>query len=216
MATMSKFKVPYLEERKARALRVIAYLEKLFPHAKIGLRYNNPVQLLVAVMLSAQCTDKKVNEVTKKLFTRYKTARDFARADVRTFEQEIYQTGFYHAKARHIISACTKLVDDFNGVVPRSMTDLLLLDGVGRKTANVVLSNAYGINEGIAVDTHVRRLALKLKFTRNADPDKIEKDLKRIVPKQYWNVITYLLIEYGRAHCSARHKKCACALYEII
>ncbi len=179
------------------------------------LRYSNPMQLLVAVMLSAQCTDKKVNEVTEDIFKKYITAQDFARAHIKTFEKEIYQTGFYHTKARHVIGACRMIVEKYGGKVPKTMEAMTSLPGVGRKTANVVLSNAYSIHEGIAVDTHVKRIAYKLGLTKETDPEKIERDLCALIPKRYWNIITYLFIEYGRGYCPARHKNCTCELYMI-
>src|SRR3990170_5706877 len=168
------------KKRKKRALEVVRKLKKLFPQVKIALRYGNNIQLLVAVILSAQCTDKKVNEVTEKLFKKYKTVDDFARANPKKFEQEIRSTGFYRAKARNIITAAKMIKKDFSGKVPRTMEDILKLPGVARKTANVVLGNAYGVVEGIAVDTHVRRLSQRLGFSNHEDPVKIEQDLMQL------------------------------------
>ena len=199
------------EKRKTKVLEVVRKLKKLFPKAKISLRCGNNIQLLVVVILSAQCTDKKVNEVTEKLFKKYKTVDDFARANPKKFEQEIRSTGFYRAKARNIITAAKMIKKDFSGKGPRTMEDILKLPGVARKTANVVLGNAYGVVEGIAVDTHVRRLSKKLGFTNNDDPVKIERDLMRLLPKKEWFDFTYCLIEYGRQYCPARphdHSKC--------
>lgn len=205
-----------LDEKKRRARKVVAYLAKRDPRPKIALRYGNPIQLLVAVILSAQCTDKKVNEVTAPLFKKYKTAADFARANPQTFEQEIRQTGFYHAKARNIITACRQIVELFGGRLPRTMQDILTLRGVARKTANVVLGNAYGVVEGIAVDTHMIRLNQRLGFTRESDPIKIERDLMALIPKKDWFRYTYLIINYARSTCPARHKSgCECEIYKI-
>lgn len=183
-------------------------LEKHNPKAAIALNYGNPIQLLVAVMLSAQCTDKKVNEVTAELFKKYKTVDDFAKADLRTFEQEIKPTGFYKAKAKNIIAAAKMIREKFAGRLPHTIEQMTKLPGVGRKTANIVLGNAFGIVEGIAVDTHVRRLARHFGWTKENDPDKIEQDLMRLWPKKYWLKGTYLLQHYGRTICTAR--KCRC------
>ena len=172
------------------------------------LRYQNNIQLLVAVMLSAQCTDKKVNEVTISLFKKYKTARDFASARQKTLEREIYQTGFYRAKARHIIAACKKIETEFGGRLPRAMAEILTLPGVARKTANVVLGNAYSVVDGIAIDTHMIRLSQRLGLTKQTDPVKIEKDLMMLFPKKQWFPLTYRLINHGRAVCTAQKRKC--------
>jgi len=204
-----------LEEKRARARRVISFLRKRDPQPKIALRYGNPVQLLVAVILSAQCTDKKVNEITGPLFRKYKTAWDFARARQLVLEREIHACGFFRAKARNIIAACRMIEKDFGGKVPRTMDEILQLPGVARKTANVVLGNAYGVVEGIAGDTHMIRLNRKLGFTRHTDPKKIERDLMRIIPRRDWFVYTHLVINYARAHCPARHKECDGTIYKI-
>lgn len=199
---------------KKRVLKIISILEKLFPNAKIALNYSNNWELLVAVELSAQCTDKKVNEVTEKLFKKYKTLKDYLKANSFEFEQDIKQTGFYHAKAKNILLAAKMINDKFNGVVPNNMNDLLQIPGVGRKTANVVLENAYGISVGIAVDTHVKRLSNVLGLSNETTPEKIEKDLMLVVPKKYWSKFTYLLIEYGRKYCTARkHNHNLCPLH---
>ncbi|MEM3041183.1 MAG: endonuclease III, partial [Nitrososphaerota archaeon] len=178
---------------KERVLEIIRLLEKEHPDAKIALKFSNPLELLVATMLSAQCTDQKVNEVTQSLFKKYRTAEDYAKADLKTFEQEIKQTGFYHNKAKNIKNACQMLVDKFNSEVPRTMEELMMLPGVARKTANIVLSNAYGIVQGIAVDTHVRRVSKRLGLTDKTDQNKIEKDLTEIVPREKWARFTDLL-----------------------
>jgi len=181
-----------------RARKILARLKKAYPNAKIVLNYENNIQLLVAVILSAQCTDKKVNEVTEKLFEKYKSVDDFARANLKVFEQEIRSTGFYHNKAKNIIGAAKIIRDKFSGVLPKTMQDMLELPGVARKTANVVLGNAYGVVEGIAVDTHVTRVSRHLGLTKEQNPDKIEQDLMKLFEKKDWFRITYLFIEYGR------------------
>lgn len=195
-------------QKQKRALQILQLLEKHNPKAGIALKYNNPIQLLVAVILSAQCTDKKVNEVTAKLFKKYKTVEDFANADLKTFEKEIKPTGFYKAKAKNIIAAAKMIRERFTGKLPRSIEEMTQLPGVGRKTANIVLGNAYGIVKGVAVDTHVRRLAQHFGWTKESDPVKIEQDLMRLWPKRYWLKGTYLLQHYGRTVCTAR--KCGC------
>ncbi|MCS7120788.1 MAG: endonuclease III [Nitrososphaerota archaeon] len=201
---------------RERVLKIIDRLEKEHPDAKIALRYSNPLELLVATMLSAQCTDERVNEVTRSLFKKYRTAEDYAKADLAALEEDIRPTGFYKNKARNLKKACQILVEKFNSEVPRTMEDLLTLPGVARKTANIVLSNAYGIIEGIAVDTHVRRLAERLGLTVNKDQDKIEKDLMEIVPREKWARFTDLLIFHGRRVCSARKPQCdKCVLIDL-
>lgn len=202
-------------KRKARA--VIRALRRRFPNAGIALKYENPWELMVAVQLSAQCTDKKVNEVTGKLFRKYRTLDDYVHADQRVFERDIHSTGFYRNKTKHILAAAKMVKEEFGGRLPRTMAELLRLPGVGRKTANVVLGNVYDVTDGIAVDTHVRRLSRRLGLTPHSDPDKIEADLMRIVPKKDWSTFTYLLIDYGRASCTAKrhdHGKCLLRKYE--
>lgn len=197
--------------KKERTIRILAELKRLFPSAKIMLRFSSPWELLVAVMLSAQCTDKQVNKVTSLLFKKYTTLEEYVTTDRKQFEKDIYTTGFYRMKAKHILETARIIQTKHKGVVPRTMKEMISLPGVGRKTANVVLGNAYGIVEGIAVDTHVRRIARVLKLTRHTDPDKIEQDLMKLIPKKEWLSFTYLLIEYGRAYCTARrhdHKSC--------
>lgn len=202
-------------EKQARAFKIIRFLKRKFPKTKIALKYRNNIQLLAAVILSAQCTDKKVNEVTSALFKKYKTAADFASADTKKFEKEIRSTGFYRNKAKNIINACKIIQSKFKGKLPRAMKEILTLPGVARKTANVVLGNAYGVVEGIAVDTHMIRINQKLGFSAHKNPEKIEKDLMRIIPKKEWFGYTYRIIDYGRAVCPARHKKCDCEIYKI-
>jgi endonuclease-3 len=202
--------------KKTRVLRVIELLEKEHADAKVALHHTKPLELLVATILSAQCTDERVNIVTKTLFKKYKTPEDYANADLKVLQNEIRSTGFYRNKAKNIKNSGRMLVEKFNSQVPRTMEEILQLPGVARKTANIVLSNAYGVVEGIAVDTHVRRLAQRLGLTENQNPDKIEKDLMQIVPKDKWVQITDLLIFHGRRICTARKPNCArCVLNEI-
>ncbi|MCS7151814.1 MAG: endonuclease III [Endomicrobia bacterium] len=188
--------------------KIINLLQKEYPDAKTALNFSNPLEILVATILSAQCTDERVNKVTKELFKKYKTVDDYANADIKKFEQEIKSTGFYKMKAKNIINAAKMIKEKFGGKVPDNMEDLLKLPGVARKTANVVLGNAYGKVEGIVVDTHVRRLSYRIGLTKNTDPTKIEQDLMKIVPKDKWFVFPYLLIEHGRKICTARKPLC--------
>ncbi len=205
-----------LTTRKKRAVKVIAALKKLFPRAKIALNYSNNWELLVAVILSAQCTDKKVNEVAARLFKKYRTIDDYVKADRDEFEQDIRSTGFYRNKAKNILKTAKIIKEKYNGTLPVTMEEMLTLPGVARKTANVALGNAYGVVEGIAVDTHVRRLSKLLGLTDHTDPDKIEQDLMQILPKKEWHDFTYRLIEYGRTYCSARpHRHERCPLNKI-
>lgn len=196
-------------ERTARASAILKTLAKLFPAAKIALKYSNNWELLVAVELSAQCTDKKVNEVTARLFKKYKKLDEYVRARPGEFEQDIRQTGFYRNKARNILAAAKMVEREYGGKVPDTMEELLKIPGVARKTANVVLGNAFGRVEGIAVDTHVRRFALKFDLTDSRDPKKIERDLMELLPKKEWFAWTYRIIEYGRQMCPARKHECA-------
>lgn len=199
-----------------RVLKIIDLLSQDYPNARTALNYNNPLGLLVATILSAQCTDKKVNEVTQALFQKYKTVRDYAEAPLEELQQDIRQTDFYRNKAKNIKSMAQLLLEEFDSQVPQTMAELVTLPGVQRKTANVVLSNAYGVIEGIAVDTHVRRLSQRLGLTQNKDPQKIEKDLMKIVPEVDWHRITDLLIWHGRAICKAQKPDCShCSLNEL-
>jgi len=205
----------YLEP-KARALKIIELLEKEHADAKIALHYLNPLELLVATILSAQATDEQINKITPSLFKKYKTAEDFANADLKELELSIKSSGFYHNKAKNIKNCCKMLVEKYNGKVPKTMDEILELPGVARKTANIVLQNAYGVVEGIAVDTHVRRLAQRLGLSENDDPEKIEKDLMELVPRDKWTRITNLLIFHGRRVCTAKKPNCAgCVLNKI-
>ncbi|HXV26542.1 MAG TPA: endonuclease III [Candidatus Paceibacterota bacterium] len=192
--------------QKRRAERILGILKNLFPDAGIVLNYRTPWELMVAVQLSAQCTDKKVNEVTEKLFTKYRNLDDYVNADAGEFQKDIYQTGFYKNKTKNILAAAKMVKKDFGGKLPRSMEEMLKIPGVARKTANVVLGNAFGVVEGIAVDTHVLRLSRQLGLTVHEDPVKVERDLMALFPEQEWLRLTYRLIEYGRKYSPA-HKK---------
>ncbi len=200
------------ETAAAKARRVAALLEALrrtYPDAHCELNYSNPLELLVATILSAQCTDRRVNQVTADLFRRYRTAADYANAPPGELEQAIKSTGFYRNKARSLQGCCRALVERHGGEVPRSLEALTQLPGVGRKTANVVLGNAFGLNEGLVVDTHVARLAQRLDLTRQRDPLKIEQDLMPLVPRELWTLFSHWLIWHGRRRCFARKPDCA-------
>ncbi|MCY3767499.1 MAG: endonuclease III [Gemmatimonadetes bacterium] len=202
-----------LDMRRIRTCEIIDKLKDIYPDAECSLTYENPLQLLIATMLSAQCTDERVNMVTPVLFERYPTAMDFADAPLDELEGLIRSTGFFRNKARNIQGCCQALVDNHGGQVPRSMDELVALDGVGRKTANVVLGNAFGIAEGVVVDTHVRRISNRLGLTWRQDPVKIEQDLIGLVPKKEWVDLPHLFIHHGRAICSARAPDCdACGV----
>jgi len=188
--------------------RILPLLKKEYPNAKVALNFTSPLEILVATVLSAQCTDERVNMVTKSLFQKYRKPEDYANANLKTFEKEIRSTGFYHNKAKNIISAAKKIVKDFGGKLPDSMDKLLQLPGVARKTANIVLFNGFGKVEGIAVDTHVRRLSQRLALTKNNDPDKIEQDLMKQLDRREWGKFSYLLIDHGRNVCDAKKPKC--------
>ncbi len=195
--------------RAARVQTIIAGLQKAYPDAHCELSFSNPLELLVATILSAQCTDKRVNLVTAELFKKYRGAADFAKADLTELEQAVKSTGFYRNKAKNILACCRKLVVRHGGAVPRTMDELTQLDGVGRKTANVVLGNAYGINVGVVVDTHVGRLSARLGLTAQTDPVKIEQDLMKLVPQKQWALFSHWLIWHGRRRCMARKPDCA-------
>jgi len=201
---------------KQRATEIIERLEEEYPDAKIVLNYSNTLELLVAVILSAQCTDKKVNEVTAGLFKKYREVSDYANVPLGELERDIRPTGFYRNKAKNIKGAANMIIERFGGEVPSTMEDLILLPGVARKTANIVLGNAFGVVEGIAVDTHVKRLSNRLGLSENSGPEKIERDLMEAVPRDKWFRFTYLLIEHGRAVCDAKKPKCdSCLLNDI-
>lgn len=193
-----------LANRKKRAQVIVKKLKELFPNAKIILNYSNNWELLVAVELSAQCTDKMVNTVTAKLFKKYKKLEDYVAASSQEFEQDIRSTGFYKNKTKNILAASKLIKEKYSGQIPRTMSEILTIPGVARKTANVVLGNAYGVVEGIAVDTHVRRLSQKFGLTDENDPVKIEKNLMEILPKKEWFDFTYRMIEYGRHYSPSR------------
>jgi len=191
-----------------QVLAIIAELRRLYPKAKCSLNYSNPLELLVATQLSAQCTDERVNIVTQQLFKKYRTVEDYATASQEELEQDIRSTGFYRNKARNIRAAAQRIIAEYGGEVPRTMAGMLSLAGVARKTANVVLGNAFGIVEGFVVDTHIGRLSRRFGWTKNEDPVKVEKDLMRIIPQQEWFDLTHLLIFHGRAVCYSRNPQC--------
>jgi endonuclease-3 len=205
----------YLEP-KERAAQIMQLLEKIHPDARIALNFSNPLELLVATILSAQCTDERVNIVTQSLFKKYTKPEDYANADLGELEQDIRSTGFYHNKAKNIQKASQMIIEKFNRQVPKSMEEMLELPGVARKTANVVLYGAYGIVAGIAVDTHVRRLAQRLGLSESDDPVKIEQDLMKLVPQQKWMHMADLLVFHGRRVCTAKKPNCSgCILNKI-
>jgi len=200
-------------ERKARVAEILALLAKMYPDAVCALHHSNPWELLVATILSAQCTDKRVNEVTPGLFAKYPTPRDFAAVAPEVLAQDIRSTGFFNNKAKSIVGAAKRVVSEFGGQVPRTMEELLTIPGAARKTANVVLGTAYNIASGIVVDTHVQRISARLDFTKETDPVKIEQDLIKIIPQDQWIVFAHRMILHGRSLCVARHPKCAeCAI----
>jgi endonuclease-3 len=199
-----------------RLQRIFAALDALFPHAKCALHHKNTFELLVATILSAQCTDERVNKVTPELFRKYPTPKDFVGLPQETLESEIRSTGFFRNKAKSIIGAATRIVNDFKGKVPRTMDELLTLPGVARKTANVVLGTGYGIASGVVVDTHVFRIATRLKLTQQTTPEKVEQDLMKLVPQERWISFSNQLISFGRTICYARNPRCAeCPLVAI-
>ncbi len=203
------------EPKYKRAPLILNLLKKAYPDSGTSLDYKNPLQLLISTMLSAQCTDKRVNSITPALFKKYKTAEDFANARQPELETLIHSTGFYRSKAKNIIGACKKIEKEFGGKVPMDMPSLISLPGVGRKTANIVLSN-YGVIEGIAVDTHVRRLSKLLGLTKSKNPQIIERDLMSVFPKKEWGRINGLLVWHGRKICIARRPKCKeCTLNKL-
>ena len=194
---------------RERVKRLIAVWPKVYPNAHTELNFKNPLELLIATILSAQCTDKRVNMVTPALFKKYRSAKDYASAPQAELENAIKSTGFFRNKTKSIRAATSTIASKFNGKVPDSMEELRELPGVGRKTANVVLGNAFGINEGVVVDTHVIRLSQRLGLTKHKDPEKIEQDLMKLVPREYWAVWSHWLIWHGRRRCFARKPDCA-------
>jgi endonuclease-3 len=205
-----------MKSAKNRIDEIIKQLKAAYPQSKTALQFKTPLQILVATILSAQCTDEQVNKVTPALFKKYKTASDFAHADPGTFENEIRSTGFFKNKTKSIINAAKKIVDDFGGEVPDRMEDLITLQGVARKTANIVLSSGFHRSEGIAVDTHVKRLSQRLGLSKEKNPDKIEKDLMNLIPKEEWIDFNYMLVNHGRNTCQARKPDCpSCVLNSL-
>ena len=205
-----------LSAKTARAREIVVALRRAYPDAHCELVYASPFELLIATILSAQCTDKQVNLVTRDLFQKYRAPRDFAEADLGQIEQDIRRIGLYRNKAKNIQACCRTLVADHGGTVPRTMAELVRLSGVGRKTANVVLGNAFGLNHGVVVDTHVARLAERLGLTRQTAPEKIETDLRQLVPVEQWTMLSHWLIWHGRRRCSARAPDCpACEIRSL-
>jgi endonuclease III len=191
-----------------RAPEIIKILTKAYPGAKVALRFSNPLEMLVATILSAQCTDERVNQVTESLFSKYRTPQDYLKVPESELAADIKPTGFFNQKTRSIRGACRRIVEAYEGQVPDTMEDLVTLPGVARKTGNIVLGNGFGTVEGIAVDTHVRRVSQRLGFTEHEDTDKIEQDLMRLIPRKRWFGFTYVLIDHGRAICVARTPRC--------
>jgi len=191
-----------------RAPEIITRLSKAHPDAHVALHFTNPLECLVATILSAQCTDERVNMVTASLFTKYRTAEDYLKVPVEELAADIKPTGFFNQKTKSLRGACARIVDAYGGKVPNTMEDLITLPGVARKTANIVLGNSYGVVEGIAVDTHVRRVGERVGFTSEKDPDKIEQDLMRLIPRKRWFDFTYVIIDHGRGTCVARKPRC--------
>ncbi len=211
MPQKTKLKKAKIKVNKAEAAqrvkKILPVLEKMYPEAKTALNFKNPLQLLIATILSAQCTDVRVNIVTKDLFKKYKSAADWAKADIKQIESDIKSTGFYRNKAINIKNSCAEVIGRFDGKVPDTMDELVKLPGVGRKTANVVLGNAFG-TPAIACDTHVIRLSRRLGLSENSDPVKLEFDLAEIIPKKSWTLFSHLLILQGRSICKARKPDC--------
>jgi len=211
-------KICYLScmEIQEKALQILHRLKGEYPDSKTALNFNTPFELLVATILSAQTTDAHVNKVTEALFKKYRTIEDYAKTPLATLQKDISSVNFYKTKAKNIQGAARMIIEKFNSKVPKTMEELIILPGVARKTANIVLSQAFGINEGIAVDTHVKRVSSRLGLTRNEDPDKVERDLMAITPREEWGNLSNLLIFHGRKICQARRPKHReCVLYDI-
>ncbi len=205
-----------ITDNKKRASQIIKRLKKEYPDAHCALVHSNAFELLIATILSAQCTDVRVNIVTADLFRKYRQPEDYLKVAPEELEQDIRSTGFYRNKAKNIQGACERIVENFGGAIPQTMEEILTLNGVARKTANVVLGNAFGIASGVVVDTHVSRLSQRLALTTETTPEKIENDLAEIVPKKDWIIFPHLLIWHGRAVCQARKPKCAeCVLEDL-
>jgi endonuclease-3 len=209
MPAQPKAKPKTKAERASRVASILKVLDEMYPGATCALLHRNPWELLVATILSAQCTDKRVNEVTPGLFAKYPTPRDFAAVRPEVLADDIRSTGFFNNKAKSIVGAAKKVIDDFGGEVPRTLADLITVPGAARKTANVVLGTAYGIASGVVVDTHVQRVSRRLDLTKNEDPVKIEQDLIKIIPPERWILFSHQIILHGRALCVARKPKCA-------
>lgn len=197
-----------MKSARSRLPEIIRILRETYPDSRTALEFRTPLQILVATILSAQCTDKKVNEITPGLFAKYPDAAALAAADPAEFEEEIHATGFFRQKTKSILGSARRIAADFGGEVPDRMADLISLPGVARKTANIVLSAGFGIAQGIAVDTHVKRLAGRMGLSREKDPIKIERDLMKVVPREAWLDFNYLLVNHGRAVCPARKPRC--------
>jgi len=196
-------------DRKARVLKILDLLDEMYPGATCALHHNNPWELLVATILSAQCTDKRVNEVTPALFKKYPTLQDFANVSQAELANDVRSTGFFNNKSRSIIGAAKKILSDFGGKVPRTMDELLTVPGAARKTSNVVLGTAYGVAAGVVVDTHVQRVSKRLDLTKHVEPVRIEEDLMKTIPKEKWILFSHQIIHHGRALCVARKPRCA-------
>ena len=203
-------------ERKQRVRQILDGLDKLYPDVTCALNHRSPWELLVATILSAQCTDKRVNEVTPGLFAKYPTIRDFANVSQEELANDIRSTGFFNNKAKSVIGAAKKILSDFNGEVPRNIDDLLTVPGAARKTSNVVLGTAFGIPSGVVVDTHVHRVSRRLDLTKQNEPVKIEQDLMKIIPQERWILFSHQVIHHGRGLCVARKPKCAECLLDPI
>lgn len=205
-----------IADRKKRTAEIIKRLRNAYPDAHCALNHANAFELLIATILSAQCTDARVNIVTANLFRKYRGPADYLNVSQQELEQDIHSTGFFRNKAKNIQAACRRLIDEFNGEVPQTMDELLTLGGVARKTANVVLGNAFGIASGVVVDTHISRLSQRLGLTDNKTPEKIENDLADLVPKRHWVMFPHWMIFHGRQICDARKPKCGqCVLADI-
>jgi len=203
-------------DRQARVTEILRGLDKMYPDVTCALTHRNPWELLVATILSAQCTDKRVNEVTPGLFKKYPTPTDFAAVRPEVLAQDIRSTGFFNNKSKSIVGAAKRVTTEFGGEVPRTMDELLTVPGAARKTANVVLGTAYGIAAGVVVDTHVTRVSRRLDLTKQSDPVKIERDLQKIIPEKKWILFSHQIIHHGRALCVARNPKCVACLIEPI
>lgn len=205
-----------ISDKKQRTAEIIQRLKKEYPDAHCALNHTNAFELLVATILSAQCTDERVNIVTETLFRKYRAPQDYLEVLQEELEQDIHSTGFFRNKAKNIRGACEKIIEQFDGEIPQTMDELLSLNGVARKTANVVLGNAFGISSGVVVDTHVSRLSQRLGLTGNTQPEKIENDLQELVPEKDWIIFPHLMISHGRKICQARKPKCEeCVLNDI-